>query len=75
MGRVCLKWSLYLFSGLSNASLLFFPPVLIHSTIDLTCLLAHLAHLLTLSVIGLVFIVMNLSSLAAVECSISSFKF
>ena len=35
-------------------SLLFFPPVLIHSTIDLTLFFAHLAYLLTLLWIGLV---------------------
>ena len=69
---LCRKWSLYLFSSLSNTALLFVSPVLIHSTIDLTLSIARLAHLLTLLWIGLVFITMNPSSLAAVVCSISS---
>ena len=69
-----LKRSLYLFSNLSIASLFLSPPVLIYSTIDLTLHVACLAHLLTLLVIGLVFIAMKPSSLATVACSISSSK-
>jgi len=67
----CRKRSLNHFSILSIVSLLFFPPVLIQSTIDLTLLVDCLAHLLTLLWIDLVFIAMNPSSLAAVVCSIS----
>ena len=70
---LCLKWSLYPFSSLSNTVLLSFLHILIHSIIDLALLVTWSAHLLTLLWIGLVFIVMNHSSLAAAACLISSF--
>ena len=69
----CWKWSLYLFFSLSNTALLLFPPVLIYYVIALTLLVARSAHLLPLLWIGLVFIAMNPSSLAAVTCLISFF--
>ena len=63
---LCLKWSLYLLSNLFIACLLFFPSVLIHSIINLTLYVACLAHLLTVLLIVLVFIVIKFSNLAAV---------
>ena len=58
---LCMEWSLFLLSNLCIASLLFFPN-LIYSTIDLTLNVACLAHLLTLLVIGLVFIAIKPST-------------
>ena len=70
---LCVGNGLYIFCLVFfSISLLFFSSVLIHFTIDLTLLFARSTHLITLLWIGLVFITMNPSSLAAVACSISS---
>ena len=67
MVSILLIYSFYI------ASLLFFPPVLIHSTLDWTLRVALSAHLITLLVIALVFIaIIKPFHLAAVAFSLSS---
>ena len=62
-------FALLFLSLLITTSLLFFPSILIHSSIDLTPLFAQLAHFFTLLWIGLVFIaIMVASSLTSASC-------